>query len=130
MFQQIDLLKMAGAMASNAEARQNAIAQNIANANTPGYKAVDVPSFASTYQASDGFTPNATMPGHFTGPADAAPAQASVRKTPGNESPNGNTVSLETEMVDAANVRQQHDMALAIYRSASNILRIALGVAK
>ncbi len=130
MFQQIDLLKMAGAMASNAEARQNAIARNIANADTPGYKAVDVASFASTYQASDGFTPNATLPGHFTGTGDAASTQASVRKTPGNESPNGNTVSLESEMIDAANVRQQHDMALAIYRSASSILRIALGVAK
>ena len=130
MFQQIDVLKMAGALASNAEARQNAIARNIANADTPGYKAVDVASFASTYQASDGFIPKATLPGHFTGPADATPTQASLRKTPGNESPNGNTVSLESEMVNAANARQQHDMALAIYRSASNILRIALGVAK
>ncbi|MDE3028383.1 MAG: FlgB family protein [Paracoccaceae bacterium] len=130
MFQQIDVLKMAGAMASNAEARQNAIARNIANANTPGYKAVDVASFASTYQASDGFTPNATLPGHFTSLADSPLTQVSARKKPGNESPNGNTVSLETEMVDAANVRQQHDMALAIYRSASTILRIALGVAK
>jgi flagellar basal-body rod protein FlgB len=42
-------------------------------------------------------------------------------------SPNGNTVSLETEMVRAVEVKQQHDMALAVYRTVSDIVRTSLG---
>jgi flagellar basal-body rod protein FlgB len=45
----------------------------------------------------------------------------------GSDAPNGNSVSLESEMVKAAEVRQQHDMALSIYRSTSDILKLALG---
>lgn len=49
---------------------------------------------------------------------------------PGNESPNGNTVSLETEMVNAAHVKFSHDMALTIYRSGLTLLRTSLGGAR
>ena len=45
----------------------------------------------------------------------------------GADSPNGNTVSLEQEMVKMADVRKDHEMALAIYRNASGILRASLG---
>ena len=45
----------------------------------------------------------------------------------GAASPDGNTVSLKQEMVKAVEVRQQHDMALAIYRSTAAILRGSLG---
>jgi flagellar basal-body rod protein FlgB len=43
------------------------------------------------------------------------------------EAPNGNTVSLEAEMVRMAEIRQAHDMALAVQRSVSGITRAALG---
>jgi flagellar basal-body rod protein FlgB len=46
---------------------------------------------------------------------------------PGAASPNGNSVSLEAEMVKAVDVKQQHDMALSIYRSVSEIIRASLG---
>ena len=46
---------------------------------------------------------------------------------PDSQSPNGNTVSLEDEMVKAADVRHQHELALAVYSSALNILRTSLG---
>lgn len=130
MFKQIDLLRMAGALAENAAARQNAISRNIANANTPGYKAVGVTPFAQSYKASDDFTMRRTLPGHLSdadGPATLTPTP---RKTPGAQSPNGNTVSLEAEMVRAADAKHQNDMAVSVYRSATNILRITLGVAK
>ena len=48
-------------------------------------------------------------------------------ETPGDASPNGNTVSLETEMIKATEVRQQHDLALATYRGGLDLLRTALG---
>jgi flagellar basal-body rod protein FlgB len=42
-------------------------------------------------------------------------------------SPNGNTVSLETELVRSASAKRQHDVSLAIYRSSLDILRASLG---
>lgn len=124
MFEKLDVVRMAQAMAAHAGARQGAIAGNVANADTPGYKATDLPDFASTYRDSGGDM-RATRPGHV---ASGDPEMALVRrKTGGAEAPNGNTVSLEGEMVKAVEVRQQHDMALAIYRSTSDILRASLG---
>ena len=65
----------------------------------------------------------ATRAGHL-GASQAVPEARTLR---GPGSPNGNTVSLEAEMVKAVEVRQDHEMALAIYRNTSDILRTSLG---
>jgi flagellar basal-body rod protein FlgB len=57
---------------------------------------------------------------------DNVPA-AVIRKNAAAGAPNGNTVSLEQEMVKAASARQDHEMALAIYRNTSSIIRASLG---
>ena len=128
MFEKLEVIRMAQAMASNAGARMGAIAGNIANADTPGYKARDVADFASTYASGEGEgegAMRATRPGHFgAGAQDAAPVPV-IRR--GATSPDGNSVSLEREMVKAAEVRTQHDMALSIYRASGDIVRAALG---
>ena len=41
--------------------------------------------------------------------------------------PNGNSVSLEMQTLTAVDVKQQHDKALAIYKSGLSILRSSLG---
>ena len=124
MFEKIALTRMAQAMSADAGARLGVIARNVANADVPGYKAMTLPDFAETYAAADGAM-RATRPGHLGGAGSPTPAQARIN--PGNGSPNGNTVSLEEEMVSAAGARQQNDMALAIYRATSSILRTSLG---
>jgi flagellar basal-body rod protein FlgB len=124
MFAKIELTRMAQAMSTDAGMRLGIIARNVANADVPGYKALTLPDFAETYAAQEGAM-RATRPGHLGGPG--APAVPHPRRTPGQGSPNGNTVSLEEEMVHAAGARLQNDMALAIYRATSDILRASLG---
>ncbi len=124
MFEKLELVRMAQAMAAHAGARQGEIARNIANADTPGFKARDLPPFAEVYEAPEGL--RATRPGHLA-PGEASGAEAVARHSRSAASPNGNTVSLESEMVAAVEVQQQHEMALAIYRNASDILRASLG---
>ncbi|MDT8857992.1 FlgB family protein [Paracoccaceae bacterium Fryx2] len=124
MFEKLEMVRMAQAMAAHAGARQEAIARNVANADTPGYKAVDLPAFAKAY-APPGGSMRATRPAHLT--ASDRTMDLTPRVQGGAASPNGNSVSLEGEMVKAVEVRQQHDMALAIYRSTSKILRTSLG---
>ena len=127
MFENLELTRMANAMATGAGARMGVIARNVANADTPGYKAMDLPSFAETYHKS-GASMRATRPGHFN--ADDAKTAVLPRQDKGAGAPNGNSVSLEEEMVKSASVRQDHDMALAIYRNTSEILRASLGRAR
>jgi flagellar basal-body rod protein FlgB len=124
MFEKLDLTRMAQALAAQSGARMAVIAENVANADTPGYKAKDMPAFAEVYE-TEGQAMRATRPGHLSGASSAGvPMPDTVR---GHESPNGNSVSLEAEMVKSVEARQNHDMALAIYRATSDVIRASLG---
>lgn len=125
MFEKLELTRMAQAMASNAGARLGIIAQNVANADTPGYKAMDLPDFADSYRSAGGPGLRTSRPGHLGSVDDQPDPQA--RRSRGAGGPNGNSVSLELEMVKAASVRQDHEMALAVYRNTSDIIRASLG---
>jgi flagellar basal-body rod protein FlgB len=123
MLPKLELTRMAQAMAAQAGARMGVIAQNVAQADTPGYKARDLPDFAEVWR--DSAPLRATRAGHL-GMPDRPPVPE-ARIVPATGAPNGNTVSLEGEMVKAAEARHSHEMALAIYRSTSDLVRTALG---
>lgn len=125
MFKNLEIFQMAGAMVRHAETRQTLIAQNIANADTPGYKARDIASFAATYRSQDSTMMRATRPGHLTGDAHRFSARTIAGK--GSESPNGNNVSLEAEMMKSVENTGQHKRAVAIYKTSLNILRLSMG---
>jgi flagellar basal-body rod protein FlgB len=126
MFEKPEITRMAQALASHAGARMGVVAGNIANADTPGYKRRDLPDFAKSYaamQSGDGL--KVTRAKHIgAGWQNEMPAPEVQRS---EASPDGNSVSLESEMVQAAEIRQQHDMALSVYRASSDILKLALG---
>ena len=124
MFDKIELFQMAQGMSTQANARMAITARNVANADTPGYRAQDIASFAETYESPAG-NMRSTRAGHSLASGSQAP-MATV-DAPGASSPNGNTVSLETEMMRSVEVRQQQELALAIYKSSLNILRTSLG---
>ncbi|MEN9410602.1 MAG: flagellar basal body rod protein FlgB [Pseudomonadota bacterium] len=109
MFEKLELTRMAQALASHSGARLGTVAQNIAHADTPGYRARDLPDFGAAYAAWDD------------------PASHRPRALPGATDPNGNSVRLQDQMTTMARIRQDHDMALAIQRSTSSVLRAALG---
>jgi flagellar basal-body rod protein FlgB len=123
MLEKMGITRMAQALAAHAGARLGVIAGNVAQADTPGYRARDLPAFAETYRTGGDL--RATRPGHIGAPA-ARGLPAPVIATAASD-PNGNSVSLEGEMVKAAAARQDHAMALAIYRSSSDLVRTALG---
>jgi len=115
MFDRLEIFDLAGTRARHAAARQAVVAQNIANADTPGYRARDINDFSETLRAmrtrtgSDGALPIRTM--------DAG----------GPASPNGNTVSLELEMLRGIEAQRAHSRALRVYGSAMTILRASIG---
>lgn len=127
MFADLNVLSLASAMAAHAGARQAVIARNMANSDTPGYRAQDIAPFAEVAAATAAETGlRATRPGHLGGGAGQVGHWATFAAESAPD-PNGNTVSIEREMLNAVEVKRQHDQALAIYRSALGILRAGLG---
>lgn len=127
MFEQLEIMRMAREMSVHAAHRQAVVSQNVANADTPGYRALDTPSFSEMYQRSGPTTEmRATRPGH-TVPEERRSSGMAFVDTAAEASPNGNTVSLEEQMVKAATAKRDHDLSLAIYRTSLDILRTSLG---
>lgn len=125
MLEKLTVISMASAMARHAAARHNVLAQNVANADTPGYRARDVQDFKATVK--DPFTLRTTRPGHLSDGLAGAPGNPRVFEPVLPASPNGNTVSLEDQSLRAAATTSQHSLALAVYRKSVDIFRIGLG---
>jgi flagellar basal-body rod protein FlgB len=122
----LNVLSLASALAAHAAARQQAISENVAHADTPGYRARDVADFASVLDASVPFSAKVTRPGHLAFGADPRGFETVDAAAFGAETPNGNSVSLEDQMLRAAEVRQEHEMAIGVYAKSLDILRATL----
>lgn len=124
MFEKMGLTKMAQALASHSAARIGIISSNIANADTPKFKAQDIERFSDIYNTAPSPHMRFSRAGHFTeGFLPASQPSAA----PDSEAPNGNDVSLDIQMLKASETRQNHGMALAIYKSASALVQTSLG---
>ena len=127
MYKNLEVFRMAHAMATHAGSRQAVIARNMANADTPGYTAQDVTPFQAILESETaGYAQRATRITHLNGTVPGGDIQTFDR--PGTQAdPNGNTVSVESEMLHAVDVKRQHDRAITIYKSALGVLRSAVG---
>ncbi len=121
-----EIVQMAQELARHSGARQTLVARNIANADTPGYRATDVLPFEEVYQGRTEVAPRQTRDGHMGG-AEMPETAMRVVDARTEPAPNGNSVSLETEMMKSAEVRQSHGMALAVYQASLDLMRTAIG---
>lgn len=117
MFDRLEIFNLASARAQHAAARQAVVAQNIANADTPGYRAQDINDFMDTWRR--------LQSGDANGADGTLPLRVIDAGTPA--SPNGNTVSLELEMLRGIEAQRAHSRALQVYGSAMTILRTSIG---
>jgi len=126
MYQNLTLFQTAAAMAEHAGTRQAVVASNIANADTPNYQARQLDAFKDLYQSQNVGKMRATRGGHVGGQLDT---EQRITLTPATTepSPNGNSVSIEDEMLAAVSVSREHSRALAIYRHGMTVLRTTLG---
>lgn len=125
MSDQLKVFETAGQMARFAAAQQAVVARNIANSDTPGYRAVATSSFVESMDTGPALELRTTRGSHI-GSSPATPRLSEAFRS-GGAAPNGNTVSIEEEMVAGAGVQHEHDRALAVYRHALTVLRLALG---
>ncbi len=127
MFDNLEIFQISDAKLRHAGNRQALLARNMANADTPGYRSQDLPPFKEFMDSSQGdFQLRASRSSHLNGAMPNSGMQPVVDENAPAD-PNGNSVSLEIEMMRAAEVKGHHDRALAIYKSSLSLLRTSLG---
>ncbi|HEY8612811.1 MAG TPA: flagellar basal body protein [Roseomonas sp.] len=104
--------------------RQEVLARNIANSDTPGYRARDVTPFAEHLLRAGGTAAMArTNPRHLTGSSGGT----GVRPEPAEVSPDGNAVSLDEQAIKVADTDSAHALAMGLHRRWIGMFRSALG---
>ncbi len=131
MLNWIGVFHLASTRMSYETAGLRVVARNIANADTPGFRGTAVVPFAETMrrQRQDGgdVSAKATRAGHAA--AAGRSAGGGLRTEPAEvleEAPNGNTVALEDEMIQAARLRGGHALAAATFEKNLELMRMAV----
>lgn len=114
---------------------QSVISENIAHADTPGFKAKElseqdfsglVDELSSGGGTSMQMRANNARHMNATGATAGAGAEKQETKD-GEESPTGNSVVLEEEMMKLANNQMKYGMVVNLYKKNMGLLNIALG---
>lgn len=121
--------------------RQRVLAENVANASTPGYVPNDLDQRAfsdavarmmpAARAGAAGPAPvqpvrmAATRAGHIDG-GMPAPGSGRVVRTPDSETTiDGNAVVIEEQMIKVADTRMNYDVALGLYQKGLQLMRLA-----
>jgi flagellar basal-body rod protein FlgB len=116
--------------------RQNVLSQNVANADTPGFTSRDVKpiNFDDILQGTGGVTMpttgglSATNSRHIAiGSPSAGNGFTSFDSPDIASSPDGNSVSLEEQMIKIADTQAQFQAATNLYAKAMSMMRVAIG---
>ncbi len=105
--------------------RQKVLAENVANADTPGFKPLDVKA-PTTAQLAAGLQLSRTSGLHLdvagaTGGMDPRDPQRF------ETTPSGNSVSLEDEMLKVSQNAQDYQFVASLYQKSLGLMKIAIG---
>lgn len=112
------------------QTRQTLLAENVANAETPGYKGRDLAHF--NYQdhverPGLSVATRATDARHFSVGGSNAKAFGVMRMNNFEIMPEGNGVTLEEEMMKVTTNQMDYQAATTLYTRSMRLMRIALG---
>jgi len=112
--------------------RQKVLAQNVAQADTPGYRARDLAplDFKSHLQPPARVAGLAvTNPAHLVGARDGS-AFGVTRARTSEVRPSGNAVELEDEMMKVAQNQIDYQTATSLYSRSLGLIKTAIGKAR
>jgi flagellar basal-body rod protein FlgB len=110
-------------------ARQDVLSRNVANIDTPQYQAKDLRplDFRSTLAgATARLQPVSTDSKHLSGSLPVAPP-AQLVKSDEERSINGNTVSVEDEMMKVSDTATDYQLMTNLYKKQLGMLKAAIG---
>jgi flagellar basal-body rod protein FlgB len=106
--------------------RQNVLAANIANANTPGFQGRDVEPFAKVLAGTTAIGPVLTQPGHMAGIAPSGLASL-ITDPPKARALDGNTVTLDEQLTKVADTDTTQALVTSIWKKYMGMFSMALG---
>lgn len=108
--------------------RQTLLSQNLANANTPGYKVRDLenPNFKDLLTASSRPSMTVTHPNHVAGLKGGASFR-SYRPDTYEVAPDGNNVNVEEQMLNVSSAAGKHQQVTNLYRRHMGMIRRVVG---
>ena len=113
------------------QARQTVLAENVANADTPGYRSHTIEEFALPEANRTGaparVSPFRTSPLHLAGLTDSTSPWDSDDTDTYEIEPSGNSVVIEEEMMRLAETQLDYQMATGLYSRGIGLLKTALG---
>ena len=108
--------------------RQQVLARNIANSDTPGFRPSDVEPFQFRATLRGALAPvqvAATAPNHLAGTLPSASGWKERQdRDPVEATPNGNAVDLEEQMAKLSEVGTAHRLATQLYRKYAGMVRL------
>lgn len=113
------------------QTRQGLLAENVANAETPGFRGRDLAQydFAASAGAfsSASVTTSATQPMHFSVSSAEGSAFGAQRMANFEVTPEGNGITLEDEMMKVSTNLMDYQAVTSLYQKSIKILRTAMG---
>lgn len=119
-----DLFNLADRRMAFLQQRQIVLAQNVANANTPGWQARDVKPFNSVLAGKLGIVLVRTNGQHLVG---HAAGRAGTLVSEGERSPDGNSVRLDDQLSKVADTETSQSTVTNLYSKFLGFYRTALG---
>ncbi len=106
--------------------RQQVLAQNVANADTPGYSAREITPFARLLARSAPVGLFRTSPLHQT-PHQVSAMTARPERLAAERTPVANAVQVERELMKVAETETHQALTLGLFRGFAGMVRLALG---
>lgn len=110
--------------------RQKVIAENVANVDTPNYKARDLKpvDFAALAGVAGGrLGQSITDPRHIDPRGGNSAKAAAVKNAKAEATLSGNTVSVESEMMKVADTAMDYQLITNLYRKQIGMLKAVIG---
>lgn len=127
MYDKLNLVALAKDRMDWVARRQEVLAENIANANTPKYVPSDLKPFkAQLKETLLPIQPVATNPMHMRPEIRDPRVVAETRKT-FESSPDGNAVVLDEQMAKLGDAKGAYDMAASLMQKQFKMIKLALG---
>jgi len=111
------------------QTRQGVLAENIANADTPGYQAREVKEYSFKEhigRQTIGLSTATTRAGHIAATISGQGAVKSEERDTFEVTPSGNSVNLEEQMMKITENQMDYQAATALYTKGLGLIRKAL----
>ncbi len=130
--QNIGLFQALGAKMDYLNQRQSVIAQNVSNADTPGYRPKDLEKvdFSTMLKAQSGkksVSVATTDDGHLPNAMNSVDPKARKQRHTYEVAPAGNAVIMEEQLINAGKNTMDYNLMLNVYQKQVGMMRMALG---